>query len=429
MPSRTPLVRRSARQTAGQHARMPNVQTNSTRRFANRRLSMPTGQATRLVAQSLLSSDALDSGIDTATENAQVHVRSVENHLRDLQSSYGDLIRNQQRIETFILGMPHTEETRMFRTQLVAGLQERISGMHSMATQWAPSSVGSSSTATYVPPSSPQALEVAVQVPYVPPLLDIHASTDASKWKINDFITVMQQDEDPPALVHDLYKQTLEDLKAVTLKENNLTANNPQTGMHTIGPCNQVHFLKQRMWARIAHVCLTRQRMGAICYGQDNSMYENTENSNLNDPEVWHLFQQAHPSTTPLMARMRHIVHDRTYDLRHKLLDFQVGMHIISSYDLDGERSILMATGHIDLHMYMPVTRHPCPFCKTLLHPDLLEFEKQVFEPGPCCISGSDLCADTEVDVAKFPCPVCASTSNVKICRLCMPQFIMSQRI
>lgn len=390
---------------------------------------MPAGQATRLTAQNLLSSDALNSGIHTTTENAQVHVRDVENHLRELQRSYGDLIRTQQRIETFIVGMPQTEETHMFRTQLVAGLQGRISGMHSLATQWAPSSAGSSSTATYVPPSSPQALEVAVQVPYVPPLLDIHASTDASKWKINEFIAVMQQDEDPPALMHNLYTQTLEDLKAVTRKEIDLATTNPQTHMHTIGPKNQVHFMKQRMWARIAHVCLTRQRMGAVCYGEDNSMYENAENSNLDNVEVWHIFQQAHLNTTPLMARMRHIVHENTYSLRHKLLDFKVGMHIISSYDLDGERSILMATGQIDLRMYLPVTRHPCPFCKTLLHPDLLEFEKQAFSNGPCCISGSELCADKEVAVASFPCPVCASSSNIKICRLCMPQFIMSQRI
>ena len=376
---------------------------------------MPAGQVTRLAGQSLMSTDAPGSGSGTAIEheNAAEVAGPTEDRQQEIQRMYSDMLQMEQRLN--LVGQMQATVGQMQATVAVSAMEA--------------SSANSTGTATYVPQSSPQALDVAVQVPYVPPLLDIHASTDASKWKINEFIAVMQQDEDPPALVHNLYKQTLEDLKAVTLKAKNLAATNPHTGVHTIGPKNQVHFMKQRMWARIAHVCLTRQRMGAICYGEDNSMYENTENSNLNNADVWHIFQQTHPSTTPLMARMRHIVHERTYDLRHKLLDFQVGMHIISSYDLDGERSILMATGQIDLSMYMPVTRHPCPFCKTLLHPDLLEFEKQVFDNGPCCISGSELCVDKEVAVATFPCPVCAPTSHIKICRLCMPQFIMSQRI
>jgi hypothetical protein len=200
-----------------------------------------------------------------------------------------------------------------------------------------------------------------------------------------------------------------------------------QDGIDTIGPKNQVHFVQQRVWAKMAHLCLSRQRMGAICYGEDSE-----DNSEFENSEVWHIFEQlqeTQPEASQTMCRMRQLVHLRSYDLIEKLVNFNVGVDIISTYNVKDELSILLSMGRIDVFKYVATTKHSCPFCRTSIMPDLLEFEKQEFASGSCCLSGSQLCADKEVSVAAFPCPNCVPTNQLKICRFCLPQFIMSKRI
>lgn len=266
---------------------------------------------------------------------------------------------------------------------------------------------------------------VVRRTPYIPQLVDLYAVTDSQRWTVNDFIEVMRNDEYPPMLFNEVYNETLQDLKLVT----------QQSHLENIGPKNQVHYIIQRIWAKIAHIVLTRRPMGAVCIGEDSPYHDD---SNLINSHMWHIFQLVGPSTSLLMDRVHAVVSQRAYDLRLKLTDFRMGMHIISTYKEDGMISTLMTVGKIDIDMYTINTQHKCPFCRTQLQLDLLKFEEEVEQDIPkvgageaahhtCCLQGSQLCIDTKVAVGHLPCEKC-NPENTRICRFCMQAVIMQRR-
>lgn len=289
------------------------------------------------------------------------------------------------------------------------------------------------------PTPEPEMQELALATPYFPQLVD---KFQTRKFELNTFIEAMKQEQDPPAVFHRFWSQALEDLGKMTMKMQDAGQTVLQDGIHTIGPKNQVEFVQKRVWAKMANLCLTRQRMGAICIGNDSE-----ENSDFENNEVWHIFEQVaevSAEASQTMCRMRQLVHLKSFDLTAKLVNFDVGVDIISCYNVENELSILLSMGRIDVFKYIAETKHSCPFCRTLITPNLLEFEKQEFDMGSCCLLGSELCAENEVPVACLPCPTCNPKTDqslsmpaeekekrnpIKICRFCLPQFVMAKRI
>lgn len=262
-----------------------------------------------------------------------------------------------------------------------------------------------------------------VVVPYVPMMVDLYSNV-RNKWTANEFIDTLRTQSEPNIVFDDLYQSVLRDLRQVT-REMNVTS---------IGPKNQVHYMTQRIWAKIAHLCIKRESMGAILIGSDIS---DNDNSNLINPVMWHVFQQKETVTSDVMQRVQYISHMNSYGLSRDLLNIYIGMHIDNSYNIDGQRSILMTTGTIDCRLYARSNRHNCPFCRTELDLDILEFENSEFESGRCCMGASGVCSDSEVMVAPISCPTCTqvdeNTKRAKnpqsICRLCICSFILEKRL
>lgn len=260
-------------------------------------------------------------------------------------------------------------------------------------------------------------------VPYVPMMVDLYSNV-RNKWTANEFINTLRTQSEPRILFDDLYQSVLRDLRQVT-REMNTTS---------IGSKNQVHYISQRIWAKIAHICIKQEFMGAISIGSDVS---EGDNSNLLDPVMWHVFQQKERVTSDVMQRVQYIAHMNSYGLNRDLLNIRIGMHIDNTYNIDGQRSILMTTGTIDCRLYVRSNRHKCPFCRTELDLDILQFENSEFESGRCCMGASGVCSDSEVMVAPISCPTCTevdeNTKRAKnpqnICRLCMCSFILAKRL
>lgn len=260
-------------------------------------------------------------------------------------------------------------------------------------------------------------------VPYVPMMVDLYSNV-RNKWTASEFIDTLQTQSEHKIVFDDLYQSVLQDLRQVT-SEMNVTS---------IGPKNQVHYMTQRIWAKIAHLCIKRESMGAILIGSDIS---DGDNSNIIDPVMWHVFQQKETVTSDVMQRVQYISHMNSYTLSRDLKNIHIGMHIDNSYNIDGQRSILMTTGTIDCRFYARSNRHKCPFCRTELDLDILQFENSEFESGRCCMGASGVCSDSEVMVAPISCPTCMEVDeNTKmaknpqnICRLCMCSFILAKRL